>query len=355
MRKTLLACFCLLLPALPAFASTVSDKQKEINELEARISSLQAQARTLTGQIAYYDGQIRLAGLKIAQTEELVSSISTKISLLETHLQKRAGLLQKQIFQTYKAGQIDPLTLFFASRDFASAMTKFKYFQVLQAQNRKLLHDTQLVQSQYGQQKQLLVESQKRLELQKQTLDSLRREKDNLLTQTKNDEAVFQKQLEQARLELEALEKALAAAVREGPVKKGDPIAIMGNSGYPSCSTGPHLHFEVRLNDTWVNAEGYLKNITDKLGLSIGSGSWDWPMKGLIEITQRYGKTEFSYRYVYSGGIHTGIDLVSSEKVIFAVADGTLYAYTGKCGSSDLKIKYIDHGNNLKTFYLHIQ
>ena len=129
----------------------------------------------------------------------------------------------------------------------------------------------------------------------------------------------------------------------------------MGNSGYPSCSTGSHLHFEVRVNDSWVNAESYLKNTTDKWGLNIGGGSWDWPMKGSIEITQRYGKTPYSYRYVYSGGIHTGIDMVSSDKVIYAPEGGTLYSYTGKCGSSELKMKYIDHGGGLKSLYLHIQ
>ena len=111
----------------------------------------------------------------------------------------------------------------------------------------------------------------------------------------------------------------------------------------------------MRANDTWVNAETYLKPITDKWGLKIGSGNWNWPLNGSIEITQRYGKTPYSYRYIYSGGIHTGIDMVSSDAVIRAPADGILYSYTGKCGASELKIKYIDHGSGLKTLYLHVQ
>ncbi|HBC72795.1 TPA: hypothetical protein DCZ90_03225 [Candidatus Amesbacteria bacterium] len=242
-----------------------------------------------------------------------------------------------------------------SSTNFSLLLSRLKYAQTVQANNRRILHDTQVIQLNYARQKTLVEDAQKKLEVQKKTLAGLREEKDNLLLQTKNSEAVYEKQLESARLELAAIQTALATGIREGPVKAGDPIALVGNTGYPSCSTGKHLHFEVRLNDTWVNAELYLKKISDKWGLNIGSGNWNWPISGDIEITQRYGKTPYSYRYIYSGGTHTGIDMVSNQDVIKAVADGILYSSTQKCGSSDLKIKYIDHGSGLKTFFLHVQ
>lgn len=346
---------CSLVLASAQSGGPLEDKQKEIEELEQKVTQLKQQAKTLASQIAYYDGQIQLTGLKISQTEELIATISSKIRILEDRLQSRSQVLEQQIVQTYKQGENEPLTLFFSSRNFSQLVSHFKYLQIIQVHNRKFLHDTQLVQSSYASQKDLLEQSHKKLEAQEVQLANLRSQKDNLLVQTKNSEEIYQKQLEQARLELQAIERALAAATKEGPVNAGDPIAIMGNSGYPDCSTGAHLHFEVRQNDQWVNAESYLKPITDKWGLTIGTGPWDWPMHGDIEITQRYGHTPYSYRYTYSGGIHTGIDMVSSEKVIYASKAGTLYSYTGKCGNSDLKIKYIDHGSGLKTFYLHVQ
>ena len=347
---------CLLLLAVPAArADSASDLETKIAELEKKVVALHSQAQTLSGQVAFYDGQIKLTSLKISQTEDQIASISAKINFLEDKLQAKSRLLEKQILLSYKQGQLDPLQIFFSAADFSELVSRFKYLQIVQSTNRRFLAETQAVQNNYAQQKTLVQDSQTRLQTQKTALANLRADRDNLLKQTKNNESLYQKQLEEARLELQAINSALANAVRQGPVNAGDPIGLVGNSGYPSCSTGKHLHFEVRQNDSWVNAETYLKNTTDKWGLNIGSGNWDWPLRGTLEITQRYGNTPYSYRYRYSGGIHTGIDMVSTDDVIRAPAAGMLYSSSEKCGSSTINIKFIDHGSGLKTLYLHVQ
>jgi len=360
MKKILLLLLLTCVIVFGVKAETVGELNTKIAQLEKSIAEAQSQAKTLAGQIAYYDSQIELANLKIKQTEEQIGIFGTKIDLLESKLQERSTLLKGQIVQTYKKGPIDPLQVLFSVSDVSDLILRFKYLQIVQANNRKFLHDTQVVQTNYQQQKILIEASKKKLEAQKQTLASVRSQRDSLLTQTKNSESIYQKQLEQARLELEAVQRALASAVKQGPVNAGDPIGLVGNSGYPSCSTGKHLHFEARVNDTWVDAETYLQSRsvwddTSNSNVSIGSGSWPWPLNGSVRVTQRYGKTPWSYRYAYSDGIHTGIDMTSSDDVIRAPASGTLYSSSQRCGSSTLNIKFIDHGNGLKTLYLHVQ
>ena len=358
MRKLIfLLTFTLLLLYSPALirAESPADLEAKIAELEKKVATLHSQAQTLSGQIVFYDSQIQLTTLKMSQTEGQIASISAKINLLEDKLQEKSRLLEKQIRLSYKQGQLDSLQIFLSSDDVSQLISRFKYLQIVQSANRRFLTETQTVQNSYSQQKTLVQDSQKRLQTQKIALANLRADRDNLLKQTKNNEAIYQKQLEVARQELEAIQRALANAVKQGPVNAGDAIGLVGNSGEPYCSFGKHLHFEVRVNDAWVNAEIYLKNITDKWGLNIGSGSWNWPLQGNISVTQRYGKTQWSYRYAYSGGIHTGIDMISTDDIIRAPAAGTLYSYTGKCGPANLNIKFIDHGNGLKTFYLHVQ
>ena len=342
--------------SLSAVAKTTEEYHKEIEVLEEKITTLQTQAKTLANQIAYFDNQIALNELKILQTQDFIDSLTTKIGSLEVELTEKFEILADQIWYTYISSNQDYIKVLLSSPNFSRALKNFHYQQLLQEQNRTFLHDTQVAQTTYQDQKELLVETQKRLHTQKTSLAGLRAERDNLLKSTKNSEATYQKQLLQAQAELSALESAIAAAVRVGPIKAGEPVGLVGNSGYPSCSTGKHLHFEVRKDDNWVNAETYLRSITDKYGLRIGSGNWNWPIKEPIIITQRYGKTSYSYVYAYSGGIHTGIDMLSNTSdIIYAPSDGTLYASTSKCGSSTLKLKYIDHGSGLKTFYLHVQ
>ena len=354
MKKFFLALLLFSSPVL-IFASREDDLIKLEADLKQKIAVSQDQIKTLSGQIAYYDNQIKLTLLKITQTEDQIVSLSVKINFLEEKLQDKSRLLEKQIVQTYKKGSYDPLQILLSSANVSEIISQFKYLQIVQAANRRFLHDTQTIQSSYGRQKDLVADSQKKLQAQKIALANLSADRANLLKQTKNSEAIYQKQLEVARQELEAIQRALANAVKQGPVNVGDAIGLVGNSGYPYCSTGKHLHFEVRQNDAWVNAETYLKNMTDKWGANIGSGNWDWPLRGDISITQRYGKTEYSWRYKYSGGIHTGIDMVSNTDIIYAPVAGTLYSYTEKCGSADLNIKFIDHGSGLKSFYLHVQ
>ncbi len=161
--------------------------------------------------------------------------------------------------------------------------------------------------------------------------------------------------------EKNALEAALVSGKKVGPVKRGDSIALIGNSGYPGCSTGEHLHLEIRKNNTWVDPANYLSSRTvkdnEKGGSStLGHGSWDWPIQDPIVLNQHFGHTPYSWRYKYSGGIHTGLDLNSnSSKIIRAPADGTLFSATQSCGSSMINIKYIEHGDGVISFYLHVQ
>jgi murein DD-endopeptidase MepM/ murein hydrolase activator NlpD len=48
-------------------------------------------------------------------------------------------------------------------------------------------------------------------------------------------------------------------------VRKGQVIAYVGLSGR---STGPHLHYEVRIHDTPVNPHKFLRGTFDQLGLA---------------------------------------------------------------------------------------
>lgn len=355
---------------------TSHNVEKEIEELKQKISEAQSKERTLNSEIKSMDARIVLMTLQMTETNNKIQklgleieNLSEKIGTLENTLSDLSELLLNRIVTAYKVKKISYVSLLFSANGVSDFINRTKYIQAAQSHDREVLTEVQITKDTYSEQKFLREqkkvqheELKQELGVQKKSLDEQKKTKELLLNQTKNDEATYQKLLQQALAEKQALEAALVTGEKVGLVKTGDPIALVGNTGYPACSTGAHLHFEVRKNNQWVNAFEYLKprQVKDYQNggePTLGSGSWNWPLDGDVLVTQYYGKTPYSWRYAYSGGIHTGIDMYSNTtSVIRAPKDGTLYSASQNCGgSSIIKIKYIEHGDGVISFYLHVQ
>ena len=336
---------------------------------EQRVNDLESEKQLLDNK-AYLTGlQIKETETKIENIQKEVDVIGTRIEGLDQSLDYLSKLLIKRIVEGYKKRPFSVFSLILDNKNANDFLNQVKYLKTAQTNNQKLLYTVQETKTNYEEQKKLREEKkielgqlEKQLISQKSQLDYLIVQKAIILKDTQNNNVRYKQLLQQALAEYQAVKQAIATGSKIGPVKKGDPIALVGNSGYPNCSTGAHLHFEVQQNNSWVNSENYLssKNVDDEQSGSsnnIGNGSWDWPLSDPIIVTQRYGVTPWSWRYKYSGGIHTGVDMVSNgSAVIRAPADGTLYSSSQGCGgSSNINIKYIDHGNGLISFYLHVQ
>ncbi|MBI2026593.1 MAG: peptidoglycan DD-metalloendopeptidase family protein [Deltaproteobacteria bacterium] len=307
----------------PSFAESSEDltqklqeKQAEIEKLESILKDAQKKEKTLKSQLALIDGQTKVTLLKIEETnlkiEKLkreISELSTRIDRISISLDSLSELLLRRIVQTYKySNTVSSFNLLFSSHGFADLVGRLKYIQVAQAYDKKKLYELQATKLAYNDQKQDKQVRQtaaeklyKDLEVYKTQLAQQKKDKDELLLVTQNDEARYQQEIARLRADITSITSALGnIGAKIGPVNKGDSIAAMGSTG---CSTGPHLHYEVYENakveggkvvGTRTNPHNFLDN--GKLGS---------PLRGYPDettITTEFGE-------VYFLGTHTGLDI----------------------------------------------
>ncbi|MBI4034824.1 MAG: hypothetical protein HY381_00320 [Candidatus Chisholmbacteria bacterium] len=359
-------------------ADDLSDKQKEIEELEAKISQLQGEQKTLSSTIAYLNAsisktqaQIQKTNLELAQLESDIASLSGKIAVLDVSLEQLTTLLVNRIKAFYKhESTVNPAVLLFSAGGVGEFFNRLQYLQLIQRHDRKIIFETEQVRTNFDlqreakEQKQAEVESlKKRLERERVTLARQQTEKQRLLLETKNSERVYQERLAAAVAELAAIQGIIAGKGTETQVKdvsEGEKIATVLTSGpnLYACSSGPHLHFELIKDSTHQNPFNFLSSkslVWDNPDpQQNGSGSWNWPVNDPIRITQSYGQTFYSS--IYAGGVHTGVDMVNSDNYeVKAVRKGTLYRGGIGCRGGTLQYVRVDHADDeYDTYYLHV-
>jgi len=346
--------------------SNIEDIQNRIKQYEDELDRLGKQAQTLSLQILHYDAQINLTAAKIEQTESEIEDLKGKIGRLEDSIGSLSTLFSLRVVETYKTRKLgDPLIYLIATHDLNGLLLRLQYLKIIQQHDRDLLFNLQSAQTTYQGEKEEFEDLQKKLEDQKNQLDSQKKEKANLLFVTRNNEKKYQELLAAARAELAvALGQGTETYLRD--VSEGEIIGhvIPTASG---CSSGQHLHFEVHQGSSIQDPNNFLKPISfsytyppeqySYFGTINPHGSWNWPMDEPIEINQGFGSHGFAKTF-YPGGVHNGIDLDSSSSTLVkAVKGGKLYAGSYVCSgklAGTLLYAKVDQGDGITTWYLHM-
>lgn len=354
----------------------LKNKEQEIKDLENKIVDLKEKGKTLTSQITIMESQVRLTEARIYTAKQELSNLvldidtaTKKIVSLEEALNSLTEVLMKRIVATYEAGTLKPFEVLLSSSNAPNYFLKLNYLEIAQLHDKRLIYDTQAAKNDYANQKKIFEEKKKRVETLQVQLERYnvqlvqeRQDKQALLDVTKNDEKRYQDLLARAKAEKTAIEGVIATIqLKDGqPIKAGELIAIIGNSGSPACSSGPHLHLEVRKDGVDYNPADYLKSrdvVFDNSpdGSFSFSGSWEWPIEN-PRITQGYGMTYWARINWYGGSPHTGIDMASdASSTIKAPKDGTLYKGSTSCSGATMNYVAVDHGDGIISWYWHVK
>lgn len=348
-----------------------------IEYLKNKVIEIQGQEKTISSQIAAMNGQIRLTEFRINSTQEQITSLALdidtatkKISILQESLDNSITVLLNRIVATYQAGTIQPLQILLTSGKASDFLQRLNYLRLAQAHDKKLIYQMQQAKVDYANEKNVFQDKKKKVEVLKTQLEAYTRQlegdkksKQAFLEATKNDEARYQRLLQQAQAE-RAIVFGGGSDVYMRDVSQGDSIgSVASHSLSPGCSSGAHLHFEVQKNNSVQDPNNYLgsgnysysypESQYSYYGTINPRGDLPWPLNEPISINQGYGSHGFAQTF-YSGGVHTGIDMDSSSSTVKAIKTGKLYGGSYNCTNGKLYYAKVIHDDGLTTWYLHM-
>jgi murein DD-endopeptidase MepM/ murein hydrolase activator NlpD len=320
---------------LDTLSQQIKDLDAEIKAYNSKISQTQGEAKTLKDALNKLEVRrvglakdISYTKLRINQAEQNITFTEGKIQNTESTLKK----LKSDLAQSLRSLAHNELTLpYFVSAlgnnaQLSDALDVTKRGSELTSainQKARALVDVKTTLSvqkaSYEQNKNVLLSLNQTLTGQKQLVDQTSKDKNTLLSETKNKETAYQQLL------------------AERKKKKGQ--------------------LEVEMLDV----ESKLQTIVDPSKIpKYGKGILKYPVDNVI-ITQYFGNTPFSSQnpQVYNGSGHNGLDFgIKVGTPILSAAAGTVVG-TGDTDASCNGVSYgkwvlVKHNNGLSSLYAHL-
>jgi murein DD-endopeptidase MepM/ murein hydrolase activator NlpD len=316
----------------------ISDSESEIATLEAEIAEYQAELAeigeekaTLANTVATLDITRRKIAADISVTQEQISRTKLNITRLSLDIGDTSrDITEKKEAVAHFIRKIDETESLSLAELLLSSDTLSRFWDDIETMQRfhehmddhvdelvvfksELEYDKAVVERE----QENLISYRSQLSDQKEIADQNRATQNALLTQTKNQESLFQSKIAEKEAAKEELEKEL------------------------------------------LEYESQLQFALDPDSVpTIGSGVLLWPLKD-VYITQYFGNTPFAKSGAYGGNSHNGIDLRAAVGTpLYASLSGVVQA-TGNTDAYPGCYSYgkwvlIKHYNGLSTLYAHL-
>ncbi len=300
----------------------VYEKQLELAGDEA--ATLQSAIKTLDLNQKKISAEIRKTETNIQKTNLTISNLDNEITDTSAKVKSNSEAVVKSLNSIRQRDEESLIESLLSNKTLADVLDEYESLSQFQQSVREQSRELEMHKKDLSDKKTIKeTEKQKLMSLkgeqsdQNQILGITKKEKNTLLTVTKNKEANYKKNLQEKIALKNAFEQEL-------------------------------LEFESKLKFA-IDPNSYSK---------AGKGILLWPLDK-IKITQKFGDTDFARGGAYNGKGHNGVDFGASIGTPVKSAEAGVVVGTGNTdlvcsGASYGKWVLIEHQNGLSTLYAHL-
>jgi len=310
---------------------TKAQLEKEIAVYEDQLKDLGVQSNSLSNAIKSLNATINKNSLDIKLTQNKINSTQLQIEELSMNIGKNVETIDqnikavaKLINELNKYDNTSIIENLIAYKNLSEFWSEEQSIFLVENQVREKIKETKNTKAVLENNKKQaetkkidLLKLKSSLVDQKKILDIIKKEKNRLLTDTKNSETTYKKMLADKKALADAFDKEL-------------------------------LQFESELNFT-IDPNSYPSSNRSILS---------WPLD-FVKISQKYGMSDFAKSGYYGGSPHNGVDFKATigtpiKTVLSGVVEGTGDTDLVCPGASNGKWVFIRHDNGLSSIYVHL-
>lgn len=335
--------------------SNVVDTEKRLKEVHSQISTLSGQLANLDQQIADTELMIKNVIVQIVEKENRIKILYNNIEVKEIEISNQKMMLTEYLKALYEHEsavsdtftdnkEINAAKLLLSDKPVSEQLQEIRYLNIMEKTGHelfekleKLVSELEAEKDYVEEQRQKLTELNERLSEERKNLQIQRAAKENLMRQTRGEEAVYSQMLSesyqqqvQIQEDIKVLREALVF-IQEKMVELGDRF---DPNNYREYFTGEKISVYEFINAT-----------KDKLFVD-----FDWPVSPARGISAYFRDPSYSS---FFGVRHNAIDIrVPQETVIRAPADGVVYK--AKDNGFGYSFLILAHEGGYMTVYGHI-
>lgn len=311
--------------------SQIANLNDEIKKLDEQIQQVSKEKQTLQTTVKNLDissnklsKELDVTKSKISTTNLTIEQLKIEIAKKESEINEGLGTVAKSLRKIEQLDSSSLVEMVLTNDNLANIWNEVVNLEQFQDGVRKNVKNLEGLKveladkhSETTAQKNNLLGLQSELDDQKRVIDITKKDKDTLLTQTKNQESAYVRQLEEKKRLAEEFTRELNSY--ENQLK-----LIIDPNSYPSS----------------------------------GKGILAWPVDSVF-ITQKFGNTDFARTGAYNGHGHNGIDFRAPTGTKIKSALGGVVEGVGNTDSVKGCFSYgkwvlVRHDNGLSTLYAHL-